>query len=132
MAIESSDWIWMNGEWKRWSEATVHVSAHGLHYGSSVFEGIRAYETVHGTAIFRLREHLERLFNSARLLRLDASGFPPEELMEVSLELVGRNHAGACYLWAIFLRIGTTSIVLGAPASSRPGGRSPPYCLGHK
>ncbi|MCP4663571.1 MAG: hypothetical protein GY856_49940, partial [bacterium] len=85
-------------------KATVHVSAHGLHYGSSVFEGIRAYETVHGTAILRLREHLERLFNSARLLRLDASAFSPEELMEVSLELVGRNHDGACYLRPLVFR----------------------------
>ena len=61
MTIPRSKWIWMNGDWKRWADATVHVSAHALHYGSSVFEGIRAYETTSGTAIFRLQDHVQRL-----------------------------------------------------------------------
>lgn len=106
MAMKPTEWIWMNGEWERWDEATVHVSAHAIHYGSSVFEGIRAYETVHGTAIFRLREHLERLFDSARLLRLDASMFSVDELTRVSTEIVTLNHDGACYLRPLLFRDG--------------------------
>ena len=102
--MKPTEWIWMNGEWKRWGEATVHVSAHVLHYGSSVFEGIRAYETPDGISIFRLREHIERLFDSARLLRLDVSTFSVDELMAASVELVGRNHEGSCYLRPLLFR----------------------------
>lgn len=69
--MQPTEWIWWNGEWKRWNEATVHVSAHALHYGSSVFEGIRAYETSRGAALFRLPEHLRRFYDSARLLRME-------------------------------------------------------------
>jgi branched-chain amino acid aminotransferase len=70
MAIKPSKLIWHNGEFVPWQQATVHVLAHGLHYGSSVFEGIRAYETQRGLAIFRLREHVERLYDSARIHRM--------------------------------------------------------------
>ncbi|HXH98547.1 MAG TPA: hypothetical protein VNH40_15160, partial [Gaiellaceae bacterium] len=62
--------IWMNGELVDWADATVHVGAHGLHYGTGVFEGIRAYETGKGTAIFRLEEHLQRLVRSAEILSM--------------------------------------------------------------
>ena len=61
MAMQKSDTIWMNGKQVKWDEANVHVLSHVLHYGSSVFEGIRAYKTPKGTAIFRLGEHIERL-----------------------------------------------------------------------
>jgi branched-chain amino acid aminotransferase len=70
MAIKASPLIWQNGHFVPWQQATVHVLAHGLHYGSSVFEGIRAYATPHGTAFFRLGDHLERLYDSARIHRL--------------------------------------------------------------
>ena len=60
--------IWMNGELIDWADAKIHVGSHGLHYGSGVFEGIRAYETPKGSAVFRLTDHLQRLENSARLL----------------------------------------------------------------
>ena len=104
MPIKPTEWIWMNGEWKKWNEATIHVSAHALHYGSSVFEGIRAYETEAGTAIFRLREHIERLFDSARLLRLDVAMFSVEEMIRASTELVTLNHDGSCYIRPLFFR----------------------------
>ena len=65
MSFENIKWIWKNGEVVPWADATVHVSAHGLHYGSGVFEGIRCYETKNGPAVFRLREHLERFHESA-------------------------------------------------------------------
>ena len=61
------DWIWQNGNIKRWQDATAHVMSHALHYGSSVFEGIRSYATPDGAAIFRLTDHLNRLYQSARI-----------------------------------------------------------------
>ena len=63
--------IWMNGELIDWADAKVHVGTHGLHYGSGVFEGIRAYETSKGSAVFRLTDHLQRLPDSARLLNME-------------------------------------------------------------
>ena len=68
--MQETSKIWMNGELVDWADATVHVGVHGLHYGSGVFEGIRAYETPKGTAVFRLSEHLKRLELSAKLLYL--------------------------------------------------------------
>src|SRR5439155_17106919 len=67
-SVQETSKIWMNGELVDWADATVHVGTHGLHDGSGVFEGIRAYETPRGTAIFRLTEHMERLHSSAKLL----------------------------------------------------------------
>lgn len=104
MAIKSSEWIWMNGEWKKWEDATVHVSAHALHYGSSVFEGIRTYQTPGGPAAFRLQEHVARLFASARLQRMDTGSFSIDEMVNVCLEVADRNHEGACYLRPFFFR----------------------------
>src|SRR5687768_13334409 len=68
--MQATEWIWLNGRLVQWADATVHVASHGLHYGSGVFEGIRAYETAGGSAIFRLTDHLRRLHDSARLLGL--------------------------------------------------------------
>ena len=98
MAIEKSDWIWFSGKWVRWEEATVHVTAHALHYGSSAFEGIRAYATEDGPAIFRLREHVKRLHGSAKILRMDLSDYPLATLERIHTELVARNRHDACYL----------------------------------
>ena len=89
--------IWMNGELVDWADASVHVGTHGLHYGSGVFEGIRAYETDRGTAIFRLREHLHRFENSARLLYMDLP-FSVEELRTACWDLVGANGIPEAYL----------------------------------
>lgn len=105
---EHAEWIWMDGQWVRWAEATLHVSAHGLHYGSSVFEGIRAYDTPAGPAVFRLDDHMARLHDSARLLRMELP-YDVDTLSRAALELVERNHHRSCYLRPIAFR-GTGSL----------------------
>ncbi|MEM8933186.1 MAG: branched-chain amino acid transaminase [Acidobacteriota bacterium] len=97
-------WIWLNGDWKPWETATVHVSAHALHYGSSIFEGIRAYALPDGPAVFSLPEHIRRFHDSARLARIDLSDFSTERLTEACLEIAARNHGGACYIRPIAFR----------------------------
>ena len=81
--MRETETIWMNGEFVDWHEAKVHVGVHGLHYGTGVFEGIRCYETERGPAVFRLREHLQRLHDSARLLYMDLP-YTQEQLREVA------------------------------------------------
>ena len=71
MPITPSESIWIDGELVPWEEANIHVLSHSLHYGSGVFEGIRAYPTSRGVAVFRLTDHIERLFNSAKILMID-------------------------------------------------------------
>jgi branched-chain amino acid aminotransferase len=95
--MRETEKIWMNGEFVDWADAKVHVGAHGLHYGTGVFEGIRCYETPRGPAVFRLTDHMKRLEASARLLHMDL-GYSAEELREVSLELIGINGLPECYL----------------------------------
>jgi branched-chain amino acid aminotransferase len=89
--------IWMNGELVDWADATVHVGTHGLHYGSGVFEGIRAYETDRGTSVFRLGDHLERLQRSAQLLYMDLP-YSVEELRTAAWDVIGANELPSCYL----------------------------------
>ena len=91
------DKIWMNGELIDWADAKIHVGAHGLHYGTGVFEGIRAYETPKGSAVFRLTDHLQRLENSAKLLYMDLP-FTKEELRSACVDLIGANGLAECYL----------------------------------
>jgi branched-chain amino acid aminotransferase len=95
--MRETEKIWMNGELVDWNDARVHVGTHGLHYGSGVFEGIRAYETAKGTAVFRLTEHLKRFENSARLLGFEL-GVTVEELRAASHELIAANGLPECYL----------------------------------
>ncbi|MDQ2982885.1 MAG: branched-chain amino acid transaminase [Actinomycetota bacterium] len=95
--MQETDKIWMNGEFVDWADAKVHVGVHGLHYGSGVFEGIRAYETPKGTAVFRLTDHLQRLQDSARLLYMDLP-YSLEELRSVCHELIAVNGLPECYL----------------------------------
>ena len=95
--MRETEKIWMNGELVDWADARIHVGAHGLHYGSGVFEGIRAYETPKGSAVFRLSEHLKRLDNSARLLHMELP-FSVEELREACHELIAANGLPECYL----------------------------------
>jgi branched-chain amino acid aminotransferase len=95
--VRETEKIWMNGELVDWADAKIHVGAHGLHYGSGVFEGIRAYETPKGSAIFRLNDHLQRLHNSARLLYMDIP-YSIEELRTACHDLVGVNALPECYL----------------------------------
>src|SRR5213075_2853642 len=89
--------IWMNGELVDWADAKIHVGSHGLHYGSGVFEGIRAYETAKGSAVFRLTDHLQRLHNSAKLLYMELP-YSIEELKAACVELIGANGRAECYL----------------------------------
>jgi branched-chain amino acid aminotransferase len=95
--VEKVELIWMNGEFVPWDDAKLHVLNHGLHYGTGVFEGIRAYETDHGTAVFRLREHLERLEKSAQLYYLELP-YSYEKLREATHELIRRNGLRSCYI----------------------------------
>jgi branched-chain amino acid aminotransferase len=98
MSFENIKWIWKNGEIIPWADATVHVSAHGLHYGSGVFEGIRCYETDAGEpAVFRLTEHLERFFQSAAVYNIKIP-YTIEELTEAVCELISVNEFKSCYI----------------------------------
>jgi len=89
--------IWMDGELVDWRDAKIHVLSHTLHYGCGVFEGVRAYHTVDGTAIFRLAEHTERLFNSAKILRMKIP-FSQEQVNEAQKRVVRENKLDSCYL----------------------------------
>jgi branched-chain amino acid aminotransferase len=95
--MRETEKIWMNGELVDWAEARIHVGSHGLHYGSGVFEGIRAYETPKGTAVFRLSDHLQRLENSAKLLYMDL-GYTVDELKGACVDLIRTNGLPECYL----------------------------------
>ncbi len=103
METPKSQWIWFNGKLVPWEQATVHVSAHVLHYGSSVFEGIRAYETTKGTAVFCLDDHIRRLFNSCKIYRMEIP-YSPEELKEAILETIRANGHRSCYIRPIVYR----------------------------
>jgi branched-chain amino acid aminotransferase len=98
-----ADFIWMNGELVRWEDAKVHVLTHALHYGSGVFEGIRAYETERGTAVFRHQDHLQRLKRSAELYYMDLP-FTLEKLREATHELIRVNKLHSCYIRPVAFR----------------------------
>jgi branched-chain amino acid aminotransferase len=109
MPFPKSDKIWMDGELVSWDDATVHVLTPTLHYGWGVFEGIRAYATDRGPAVFRLPEHVERLFASAKIYHpLDRIPFTPEEIVASIIDLIRANgHEGGCYIRPIiFLSYG--------------------------
>ena len=89
--------IWMDGQMVDWRDAKIHVLTHTLHYGCGAFEGVRAYKTDKGTAIFRLREHTDRLFNSAKILRM-AMPFTREELMQAQIDVIKANNLESGYL----------------------------------
>ncbi|MCW5220620.1 branched-chain amino acid transaminase [Verminephrobacter aporrectodeae subsp. tuberculatae] len=89
--------IWMDGQMLDWRDAKIHVLTHTLHYGCGAFEGLRAYDTVNGTAIFRLQEHTERLFNSAKILRMQIP-FTHDEVHAAQLAVVRANKLQSCYL----------------------------------
>jgi branched-chain amino acid aminotransferase len=101
--VEKSEWIWMNGEFVAWDDANVHVLSHGLHYGTGVFEGIRCYETDRGPAIFRHREHLERLARSAEMYYLPL-GRSVDEIRDATHELIRRNGLQSCYIRPLAFR----------------------------
>ena len=89
--------IWMDGQLVEWRDAKIHVLTHTLHYGCGAFEGVRAYKTDKGTAIFRLRDHTERLFNSAKILRMEIP-FTIEQAMQAQIDVVKANGFDSCYI----------------------------------
>lgn len=97
MAIQETDFIWRNGEMVRWHEATTHVLSHAIHYGTSVFEGIRVYDTPDGPVIFRLTDHIQRLENSARVYHMEM-GFSVEALVEACKRVVRDNGLKSGYI----------------------------------
>jgi branched-chain amino acid aminotransferase len=103
MARDAKPVIWMNGEFVDFEDAKIHVLSHVVHYGSSVFEGIRAYDTPRGTAIFRLDRHTQRLIDSCKIARMLPT-FGLDELMEAMKETVRRNGGAACYLRPVVYR----------------------------
>jgi len=97
MPLQKVDRIWMDGELVPWDEAKVHVLTHSLHYGSGVFEGIRAYATDRGPAVFRLTDHIHRLFNSAKIYLIDIP-WTPDQLVDAVKETIRVNGLDACYV----------------------------------
>ena len=112
--VDPVEKIWLNGELVDWADATVHIGAHGLHYGTGVFEGIRCYRTDDGSAIFRLTDHLERLDASARLLRIRLP-YSVDELRSACFALVAANGLTECYVRPI-------AFVGPGPLGVRPNG----------
>jgi branched-chain amino acid aminotransferase len=103
MAFPKTEKIWHNGKFINWDDAKIHVLSHVVSYGSAVFEGIRCYSTPQGPAIFRLRDHTQRLFNSAHIYRMEIP-FTPDEIFQACLELIRVNKMGACYLRPVVMR----------------------------
>ena len=101
--MNTADLIWANGELVPWEDAKVHVLTHALHYGTGVFEGIRAYETDRGTAIFRHRDHLERLHKSAELYYMEIP-YSLDELREATHDLIAQNGLKTCYIRPLVVR----------------------------
>ena len=103
MPITATEKIWHNGKWIKWDDAKLHVLSHVVGYGSAVFEGIRCYETKQGPAIWRLREHMQRLINSGRIYRMEIP-YSLDDLCNTATELVRENNLKSCYVKPIVLR----------------------------
>ena len=103
MSVKKSDKIWHNGKFINWDDATLHVMAHVVHYGSSVFEGVRCYAQPKGPGIFRAQEHMQRLINSAKIYRMEVP-YSREELVSAMVELVRVNGVSPSYIRPIVLR----------------------------
>jgi branched-chain amino acid aminotransferase len=103
MAIQQTEKIWHNGKFIRWDDARIHVMSHVVHYGSSVFEGIRCYALPSGPAIFRAPEHIQRLLDSAKVYRIPVD-FTRDEIIRGMVELVGNNSVWPCYVRPVIFR----------------------------
>lgn len=103
MTIPKSDKIWMDGEFVDWDDARIHVCSHVVHYGTCVFEGIRCYNTEKGPAIFRLDPHIKRLYNSAKMYRMEPE-LPREEFIEACFETIRKNDMKECYIRPVVYR----------------------------
>jgi len=103
MAFSDTGKVWMNGKLVDWKDATIHVAAHVVHYGSGVFEGIRAYDSKNGTHVFRLPEHMRRLQDSCRVYRMEPP-YSPEQLSDAVLDTIRTNNYKACYIRPLIYR----------------------------
>lgn len=103
MSFEKTDWIWMNGTFVRWEDAKVHVLSHAIHYGSVLFEGMRCYDTPKGPGLFRLDAHVRRLFDSAKIYRMEVP-YTPEEIARAIKDTVRENGRRACYVRPLVYR----------------------------
>ncbi len=103
MPLPKTDVIWRNGEFIKWEDATTHILSHAIHYGTSWFEGIRAYETKKGVAVLRLREHMSRLGQSLKIYH-STLPFTTDELCDATIELLKRNNLKSCYIRPIVFR----------------------------
>jgi branched-chain amino acid aminotransferase len=103
MVMAKTKYIWMDGNFIEWDDAKIHVMSHVVHYGTGVFEGLRCYDTPKGSVIFRLKEHTERLFNSAKIYRMEIP-YKKEELNAVTVELIMKNSLKAAYIRPIAFR----------------------------
>ena len=103
MPVQKTDKIWHNGKFIHWDDAQIHVLSHVVGYGSAVFEGIRCYDTPNGPSIFRMKEHMQRLINSAKIYRMELP-YSVEDFGNAACELVRLNKMGACYVKPIVLR----------------------------
>ena len=112
MADGRTSKIWRDGEFVNWEDATIHVMSHALHYGSSVFEGIRCYETPSGPAVFRLGDHMRRLHDSCRIYRMPLE-HPVEALVQASVDTVAANELRHCYIRPVVMRTGEQMGVYG-------------------
>lgn len=101
--MEKSAKIWMNGKLVNWDDAKIHILSHVVHYGSSLFEGLRCYGTVKGPAIFRLNEHTKRLFNSCKIYRMEIP-YSPEEINKAVVDLIKVNELKDCYIRPVVYR----------------------------
>ena len=104
MAIQKADTIWMNGKWVAWDDAKIHILSHVVHYGSSVFEGIRCYDTTQGPAIFRLEDHIDRLMLSAKIYRMIETTITRDQIRDACLEVVATNGLRECYIRPLIYR----------------------------
>jgi branched-chain amino acid aminotransferase len=103
MDSSTGKYIWHNGDFINWEDATIHVMSHVIHYGSSVFEGIRTYDTHMGPAIYRLNDHIQRLSDSAKIYRMDVS-WTVDELSGACIDTVKKSGFGACYIRPVVFR----------------------------
>ena len=95
--MEETEFIWMNGKMVKWKDATTHFLTHSLHYGTAVFEGIRCYDTEKGPAVFRLKEHVKRLFDSAHIMQMPVP-YNPQQINDVIKQVVAENKLRQCYI----------------------------------
>ncbi|MBE0432736.1 branched-chain amino acid transaminase [candidate division WOR-3 bacterium] len=103
MAMAKTRYIWMDGKFVEWEDARIHIMSHVIHYGTGVFEGLRCYDTPNGSVIFRLKEHTDRLFNSAKIYRMEIP-YTRDEINNVTVELIKKNCLKAAYVRPIAYR----------------------------